>query len=140
MSIEGTHSVLPARSRAYDEFLPPFDPSHNAFDFHVYYVPSNESELKFAQKLYENVRREFPELRFGRFWDKPVGPHPTAMFEIDTFTPHQTGALFGWLAVNRGPCSVFIHPNTGDAYRDHTELLSWMGKPWVLDTDFLKQF
>lgn len=34
-----------------------------------------------------------------------VGPHPTAMFEVNTFTPHQTGALFSWLVVNRGPCS-----------------------------------
>ena len=34
-----------------------------------------------------------------------TGPHPTAMFEVNTFTPHQTGVLFSWLTVHRGPCS-----------------------------------
>lgn len=33
---------------------------------------------------------------------------------------------------------VLIHPNTNDAYKDHTELMSWMGKPWPLYTDGLK--
>ena len=37
------------------------------------------------------------------------GPHPTAMFEVQTMTPHQTGALFSWLAVNRGPLE-FVPP------------------------------
>ena len=27
------------------------------------------------------------------------------MFEVNTFNPHQTGTLFSWLTVNRGPCS-----------------------------------
>ena len=34
---------------------------------------------------------------------------------------------------------VLIHPNTDDAYRDHTELVTWMGKPWPLYTDILLQ-
>lgn len=164
------------------------------------------------------------KLRIYKFWEKPVGmcstpwicllpfvtrypelfvrqgPHPTAMFEVNTFNPHQTGAFFSWLTVNRGPCSyvsssisaarlltfiaplssallttselvclsseflllfnildgmatigglsmslfcfvsrsVLIHPNTGDAYKDHTELMTWIGKPWPLLADMLK--
>ena len=31
------------------------------------------------------------------------------MFEIDTYNPHQTGALFAWLVVNRGPCEYVIN-------------------------------
>jgi len=126
------------KSTAYDRFPPPIDPSNNGFDFHVYYMQTDLAQAKFAQELHERVRREFPELRIYKFWDKPVGPHPTAMFEVNTFDPHQTGALFSWLVVNRGPCSVLIHPNTGDAFKDHTELQSWIGKPWPLRTDILK--
>jgi len=33
---------------------------------------------------------------------------------------------------------VLVHPNTGDPYRDHTELVSWIGPPWPLSTDILK--
>ena len=81
------------------------------------------------------------------------------MFEVNVFTPHQTGAFFSWLTVNRGPCSsvgpllsfvqalkyrirydsVLVHPNTGDSYADHTELMSWMGKPWPLNAEILKK-
>lgn len=80
------------------------------------------------------------------------------MFEVNTFTPHQTGALMCWLVVHRGPCSyvpfllhdalftrltryfsVLIHPNTSDSYADHTELATWIGKPWPLHVDFLKR-
>lgn len=79
------------------------------------------------------------------------------MFEVNVFDPHQTGALFSWLAVNRGPCScvvgpsslayqdlirsacrVLIHPNTGDALKDHSELATWMGQRYPLILDFLK--
>ncbi|KAF8054966.1 DOPA-like domain-containing protein [Lyophyllum atratum] len=149
------------KSPAYDEFPPPIDSSNNGFDFHIYYMHTVESDLMYARELHERIRREFPELRIYKFWEKPVGelflvlflesfealsetrghtgPHPTAMFEVNTFTPHQTGALFSWLTVNRGPCSVLIHPNTNDAYKDHTELSSWMGKPWPLHTEMLKK-
>jgi Dopa 4,5-dioxygenase family len=125
------------------------------------------------------------------------------MFEVNTFTPHQTGALFSFLTVYRGPCSwvhsdisplsrvlycgwiaadifrllfssrdtpsllfspsalfhhpnnlrvdmrldsashpysVLIHPNTDDAYKDHTELMTWMGTPWPLNASLLKHW
>ncbi|KAF4593023.1 hypothetical protein EYR38_008730 [Pleurotus pulmonarius] len=126
------------KSPAYDEFPKPIDSSNNGFDFHIYYMPTIPAEAKYAKELHERIRREFPELRIYRFWDKPVGPHPTAMFEVNTFTPHQTGTLFAWLTVNRGPCSVLIHPNTDDPHKDHTELQSWMGRPWPLHTNILK--
>lgn len=80
------------------------------------------------------------------------------MFEVNTFNPHQTGALFSWLVVNRGPCeyvhtsifqvssltllsvqSVLVHPNTGDAFRDHAELATWIGRSWPLHLDLLKR-
>ncbi|KAJ7577092.1 DOPA-like domain-containing protein [Mycena floridula] len=125
------------KSPAYNSFPEPITKDNNGFDFHIYYMQNKPSELEFARQLHERIRREFPELRIYKFWEKPVGPHPTAMFEVNTFTPHQTGTLFGWLVVHRGPLSVLIHPNTGDALRDHTELVTWMGRPWPLNTDLL---
>lgn len=34
---------------------------------------------------------------------------------------------------------VLIHPNTGEAHKDHTELMSWMGRPWPLFDGPLKK-
>ncbi|KIP10055.1 hypothetical protein PHLGIDRAFT_125883 [Phlebiopsis gigantea 11061_1 CR5-6] len=125
------------KSEAYEKFPAPIDMSNNAFDFHIYYMQTDPEQAKFAGELHERIRREFPELRIYKFWDRPIGPHPVAMFEVNTFTPLQTGTLFGWLVVNRGPCSVLIHPNTNDEFKDHTELVSWMGTPWPINTDVL---
>ncbi|OJA14988.1 hypothetical protein AZE42_04329 [Rhizopogon vesiculosus] len=96
------------RSAAYDDFPKPIDPSNNGFDFHIYYMPSVPTQAQYAKELHECIRREFPELRIYRLWDKAVGPHPTAMFEVNTFNPHQTGTLFSWLVVNRGPCEPIL--------------------------------
>ena len=32
---------------------------------------------------------------------------------------------------------MLIHPNTNNSLLDHTELATWMGKPWPLYTDIL---
>ncbi|KAF8182137.1 DOPA-like domain-containing protein [Mycena galopus ATCC 62051] len=119
-------------SPAYQSFLPPIDPARNGFDFHVYYSLTEEAH---ARDLHTRISAEFPEFRIYKFWDRPVGPHPIPMFEVNTFTPHQTGALFSWLVVNRGPCSVLIHPNTNDELADHSTLATWMGTPLTLKTD-----
>ncbi|KAK8062810.1 DOPA 4 5-dioxygenase [Apiospora hydei] len=88
-----------------------------------------------------------PELRIYTLWDRPLGPHPVAMFEVNLFTPAQFGAFIAWLAVWRGPLSALVHPNTVltaderaagvDAMevekRDHSERAIWMGERIPLD-------
>jgi len=41
------------------------------------------------------------------------------MFEVNTFTPAQFGAFFGFLTAYRGDLNVLIHPNTDDELADH---------------------
>lgn len=53
------------KSAAYDECPKPIDSSNNPFDFHIYYMPNVEKELKFARELHERIRREFPEVRMS---------------------------------------------------------------------------
>lgn len=116
-------------------------------DVHIYYLQSNESQTKYAQELWERIRREFPELRIYRVWDRPIGPHPVAMFEVNVHTPAQFGAFIPWLAVWRGPLSALIHPNTTEEgshgeieERNHTERATWMGERFPLDTSLFKNF
>lgn len=79
-----------------------------------------------------------PELRIYRIWDRPLGPHPIGMFEVNLFTPEQFGAFIPWLVVNRGPLSALIHPNTDDEKRDHTQRATWMGQPLPLNLRLFK--
>ena len=119
------HNPAAARlSPCYDTFPAPIRSDRNGFDFHgailvhtlriladiyivVYYTLD---QLEYARRLNERIKREFPELPIYRLWEKPAGPHPTPMFEVQAFTPHQTGALFSFLAVYRGPLSWVEYP------------------------------
>lgn len=108
---------------------------------HVYYFQNNRHQSKYARELWERIRREFPELRIYRFWDRPIGPHPVAMFEVNLLTPAQFGAFVPWLSIWRGPLSVLIHPNTTEEglpehqreLRNHTKDAIWMGERVPLD-------
>lgn len=74
------------------------------------------------------------------------------MFEVNVYSPTELGALFGFLAVHRGPLSVLVHPRTGDDVWEHSyvvpaayfahlhaysEGVTWMGRPWPLNLGFL---
>ncbi|KAI4861578.1 DOPA-like domain-containing protein [Hypoxylon rubiginosum] len=131
-------------SKAYLEFPKPLDTGRRGgFDVHIYYFQTNETQTQYAKELWERIRREFPELRIYRVWDRPIGPHPVAMFEVNIFTPAQFGAFIAWLAVYRGPLSVLIHPNTVEEVegvshldierRNHSERAIWMGERIPLD-------
>jgi aromatic ring-cleaving dioxygenase len=41
-----------------------------------------------------------------------------------------------WLTLNHGALDVFLHPNTGDAMRDHRDAAVWIGHshPLVLES------
>lgn len=60
------------------------------------------------------------------------------MFEVNVFNPEQLGTLLSWFVANRGPCSVLIHPNTGNDVEDHTVHASWLGEKVPLDIDLLR--
>ena len=82
--------------------------------------------------------RVVPELRIYRIWDRPLGPHPIGMFEVNLFTPEQFGAFIPWLVINRGPLSALIHPNTDEEERDHSQRATWMGQPLPLNLKLFK--
>ncbi|KAI0026140.1 DOPA-like domain-containing protein [Xylariomycetidae sp. FL0641] len=135
-----------ALSQAYEKFPEPLDNGRRgAFDVHIYYFQTDERQTQYANDLWGRIRREFPELRIYRVWDRPVGPHPVAMFEVNLFTPAQFGAFVGWLAIYRGPLSVLIHPNTVEEgvedstreRRNHSERAIWMGERLPLNLSFL---
>lgn len=84
----------------------------------VYHNPDSPAEVQHARELHERIRREFPELRTYRFFEKPIGPHIFPMFEVNTFTPAETGALFGFLTVWRGPLSYVFTPHTSEPSPD----------------------
>jgi len=85
------------------------------------------------------IRISVPELRVYPMFDRPIGPHPIGMFEVNLFTPAQFGAFIPWLVVNRGPLSALVHPNTGDDVKDHTLLATWMGQPFPLQVGLLRE-
>ncbi|KAJ5624412.1 hypothetical protein N7510_000721 [Penicillium lagena] len=132
------HGVL---SKAYSEFPDPLAKSQRGgFDIHIYHFQNNPDQVIFAKALWERIRREFPELRIYTFFDRPIGPHPIAMFEVNLFSPAQFGAFIPWLVVHRGPLSVLIHPNTVDSEeeRNHTQRATWLGERIPLDLRVFK--
>ncbi|MCJ1386669.1 hypothetical protein MMC17_009795 [Xylographa soralifera] len=127
-------------SRAYETFTNPItNGPRGGFDVHIYHFQGNVEQSTYARALWERIRREFPELRIYRFFDKPIGPHPVAMFEVNLFTPAQFGAFISWLVIHRGPLSVLIHPNTEEEERDHTQRATWMGDRLPLDLSVFKR-
>ncbi len=90
---------------------------------HVYYDANSKP---FAESLREDLEKRFPEAVYGRWHDRPVGPHPDWSFQIalgiDLFQP-----IVSYLAMKRGPLVIFIHPNTGDDLVDHRDYAIWIG-------------
>lgn len=100
-------------------------------DWHAHlYFDAERREPAWA--LREAVAARFGgRVRIGRFHDGPVGPHPIGSVEL-AVQPADFGELIAWLALNHGGLDVFIHPNSGDLLRDHTEGALWLGRPHEL--------
>ena len=98
---------------------------------HIYYAPETKER---AAALRAEIADRFPEALLGRWHDQPVGPHPTAMYQI-AFDPALFPALVPYLALNRRELTILVHPETGNAYRDHARHALWLGAilPLLLD-------
>jgi aromatic ring-cleaving dioxygenase len=89
---------------------------------HVYFDAATHEA---AHRLTDAARRAFP-LTVGRMHDRPVGPHPRGSCQL-AFAPELFGPVIAWLMRNRGGLTVFAHALTGDALKDHTEHVLWLG-------------
>jgi aromatic ring-cleaving dioxygenase len=100
---------------------------------HVYYEPGTRGE---AEQLRAQMERLFPTCLYGRWHDKPVGPHPSAMFQI-AFETDLFAHIVPWLMLHHGPLTIFLHPETGDDLADHERHAMWIGASQTLK---LEQF
>ena len=107
---------------------------NNPYHAHVYF----EAETKeTAQQVVVQVSEKF-NVAAGHFHDEPVGPHPTGSCQV-TVPIDQLGEVLNWLALNRQGLTIFIHADTGDVMKDHTDHTIWMGKMPALNLDVLEK-
>jgi DOPA 4,5-dioxygenase len=103
---------------------------------HIYYDPATTRDA--AGHLREEIGARFPQTRIGSWHDEPVGPHGVAMYQV-VFAVDDFPRLVPWLMLNRGELNVLVHPETGDAYADHTAHALWLGAPQPLRTEILRR-
>jgi aromatic ring-cleaving dioxygenase len=70
-------------------------------------------------------------------YDRKVGPHAHPMVEIQ-FDDSCRDEVLKWIEENRSDLSVFVHQDTGDDLRDHTDGIFWLGAPWTIDFSFFE--
>ena len=104
------------------------EPSIRDFHAHIYYDPE---EVALAKQLAAAVQARFP-VAVGHFHLRPVGPHPRGSCQL-TVPTDLFGEVAQWLALNRGPLTIFAHANTGEDLADHTMHVIWFGESEKLD-------
>ena len=102
------------------------------FHAHVYYDADTRAP---ALALCEAAGKQFG-VKIGRMHDNPVGPHPRGSCQL-TIGKEQFSTVVPWLVLNRGDLTVFTHAQTGNALRDHTAHVIWLGPSETLN---LSQF
>lgn len=104
-----------------------------SFHAHVYYEADTRDV---AAQVREGLAAEF-EVTLGRWHDRPIGPHPQAMYQV-SFAVEQFGAVVPWLMLNRSRLDILVHANTGDDVADHTDHALWLGDKLPLNLEVLR--
>jgi len=102
---------------------------------HIYYDPATSRDR--AARLRERVAAAFPEAKIGRWHDELVGPHLRSMYQV-AFPRALLATFLPWLMLNRDGLTVLVHPETGDAYVDHSEHAAWLGGVLPLKLEVLR--
>ena len=113
----------------------PVDPARiTDYHMHIYYDPAQRES---AAQLREWVETRFT-VRMGRWHEVPVGPHPTAMYQIQ-FAVELFPTLVPFVMMNRMGLTVLLHPQSGRPRDDHTLNATWMGAVLALNTGMLPE-
>jgi aromatic ring-cleaving dioxygenase len=107
----------------------------SGYHAHVYFEPETRGQ---AENVRDALDRRFRgAIRLGRWHEKNVGPHTRSMYQV-AFAPPLFAEIVPWLALNRGPLAVLVHPESGDAVADHTDHALWLGEILDVDVSVLK--
>ena len=77
------------------------------YHFHLYY---QIKDIELASRVRDKISHAF-DLKVGRLWDRPVGPHPVGSCQI-TVPTNLFGKIIEWFLKNRDGVDLFIHPIT----------------------------
>lgn len=101
---------------------------------HVYFDARSRDA---ARALRESIAARLAGVvQLGRFHERPVGPHPMWSYQLE-FAPAAFATVIGWLSLNHRALDVFVHPNTGEALRDHRDSAIWVGRSHSLNLEAL---
>jgi aromatic ring-cleaving dioxygenase len=100
---------------------------------HVYFDAANREQ---ARQLCTAAGETFG-VKVGRMHDKPVGPHPRGSCQL-TVKTEQFATVIPWLIENRHGLTIFAHAQTGDALKDHTDHVIWLGPSETLKLSAFK--
>ncbi|MEG4916281.1 DOPA 4,5-dioxygenase family protein [Microcoleus sp. B7-D4] len=103
------------------------------FHAHIYFDADSRDA---AERVREGLAQF--EVQLGRWHDKPIGPHPQAMYQV-AFLPSQFGKVVPWLMLHREGLDILVHPETGDDVADHTLHSLWLGEKLELNVEVLRQ-
>lgn len=104
------------------------------FHAHIYFDTASRDA---AARVREELSANF-DVQLGRWHDKPIGPHPKAMYQV-AFSPNEFAKIIPWLMLNRQKLDILIHPETGDDVADHMDRSLWLGEKLPLNIDFLRR-
>ncbi len=111
--------------------MSPLVPSGTIKAYHAHLYYQDEAGLALAQEVAHQAEQLFP-IKVGRFHCKAVGPHPVWSCQL-SFDRETFAHIVPWLMLNRNGVDVFLHPVTGNDYRDHSQGVAWLGKSYDLD-------
>ncbi len=108
----------------------------HGFHIHIYYGEEDGPEC--ARALRDAIAERF-DVEFGLWRDKPGGPHPAPMFQVN-FAVELFAGIVPWLMLNRGGLDILVHPETGDDVADHGDHALWLGRVLPIDFDAVRAF
>ena len=106
------------------------------YHIHIYYDQRDGPGA--ASALSDAIAERF-DVEIGMWRDKPGGPHPAPMFQVN-FAAALFADVVPWLMLNRGGLDLLVHPETGDDVADHGDHALWLGHTLPIDFDAVREF
>lgn len=100
---------------------------------HIYYDAASRPA---AERLRAQLEAAFDTPVFGRWHDRPVGPHPCWSYQV-AFEPALYDEIVAFMDRHRGGLTILLHEQTGSPLRDHTDGARFLGDPAILALDKL---